>query len=82
MSTHTLTCTLNSFSFPQEKNRKLIFTWASLESWNLNEAVTDRLFAVNMSCGHGKVCHFQEQNDHLSPCTRPPCFTTGEQQYC
>ena len=36
-----------------------------------------RLFAANMSCGHGKVCHFQQDNNHLSPCTRPPCFTTG-----
>jgi sialate O-acetylesterase len=36
-----------------------------------------RLFAVNMSCGHGKVCHFQEKSNRLSQCTRPPCFTTG-----
>jgi hypothetical protein len=36
-----------------------------------------RLFAANMSCGHGKVCHFKQDQNHLSPCTRPPCFTTG-----
>ena len=36
-----------------------------------------RLFAVNMSCGHDKVCHFQDDQSHLSKCTRPPCFTTG-----
>ena len=36
-----------------------------------------RLFAANMSCGHDKVCHFQQDSSHLSPCTRPPCFTTG-----
>jgi len=36
-----------------------------------------RLFAANMSCGHDKVCHFQQDSNHLSPCTRPPCFTTG-----
>ena len=36
-----------------------------------------RLFAANMSCGHGKVCHFKEDQNNLSPCTRPPCFTTG-----
>jgi hypothetical protein len=36
-----------------------------------------RLFAANMSCGHGKVCHFQRDRPHLSRCTRPPCFTTG-----
>ena len=36
-----------------------------------------RLFSANMSCGHGKVCHFQTDQRHLSKCTRPPCFTTG-----
>jgi len=36
-----------------------------------------RLFAANMSCGHGKVCHFQVDQTRLSKCTRPPCFTTG-----
>ena len=36
-----------------------------------------RLFAVNMSCGHDKVCHFQSEQTRLSKCTRPPCFTTG-----
>ena len=48
---------------------------ASDEVQAANENV--RLFAANMSCGHGKVCHFSQPRDHVSPCTRPPCFTTG-----
>ena len=40
-----------------------------------------RLFSANMSCAHGKVCHFNTSHDRLSPCTRPPCFTTGPQKH-
>lgn len=40
-----------------------------------------RLFAANMSCAHGKVCHFNKSHDRLSPCTRPPCFSTGPEKH-
>ena len=35
-----------------------------------------RLFSANKSCAHGKVFHFNTSHDRLSPCTRPPCFST------